>query len=161
MSDARWLDVEDSLRQGMHHLERAVDLHREGGFDGDELGAYRATMAFLHAMQSGYTSLESSFLRLLDLVGEERPIGPDWHAALVARLTIPTNNRPALLDASLARAVGELRRFRHIAAHSYDLFDPARAGPVVEHARLVVRRIPDAVAKLRSAIDRDGPRGVN
>lgn len=161
MSDARWLDVEDSLQLGMHHLNRAAELYREGGFDGDGLGAYRATMAFLHAMQSGYSSLESSFLRLLDLVGEERPIGPDWHAALVSRLTVATANRPALLDASLARAAGELRRFRHIAAQSYDLFDPARAGPAVEHAQLVVGRIPDAVARLRSTIDRDGSHGVN
>jgi hypothetical protein len=43
-------------------------------------------MALMHALQSAHTSLESGLLRVLEMLGEERPVGEDWHAALIRRI---------------------------------------------------------------------------
>jgi len=91
-------------------------------------------MAFLHAMQSGFTSLEAGLERVLAVIGEPRPEGSDWHRVLIDRLSRPTADRPALLGARTAAAAQELRRFRHLASKIYDGFDASRAPAAVDAA---------------------------
>lgn len=111
MSDARWIEVLDDADWAVTHFARAVEIDRVGGFEGDGLEAYKARMALLQAMQSGYTSLEGSRERILQILGEEKPVGAAYHADLVRRVSrdLP-GERPALLDPELARAVDEARR---------------------------------------------------
>lgn len=63
MSDARWADVEADIASAIRHFGNAVELYREGGFEGDDLSSYRASMALMHAMQSGHTSAEAGLMR--------------------------------------------------------------------------------------------------
>jgi hypothetical protein len=99
-------------------------------------------MAFLHAMQSGRTSLESALLRILEMLGEERPAGESWHADLIRRaaLDLP-GRRPPILGADAAAAADETRRFRSVAARNYDGFRPGEAGRAVTAAETLAGRI--------------------
>ncbi len=153
MSDARWFEADADIAAAVTHLARSAELYDAGGFAGDGLDAYRAQMAFMHAMQSGHTSLESALVRILDLLGEEAPTGRDWHADLIRRAGSPMQGRPAMLPAPVAQAANETRRFRHVAMRNYGGFDPGLARPAVDAARLLAGSLPASVAAFRAAVD--------
>lgn len=157
MTDARWTEVEDDLASACRHFGNAARLFDRGGFDDDDLAGYMADMALQHAMQSAHTSLEGALLRILEILGEERPIGEKWHADLVKRVARPLDIaglvRPAVLTAEVARDVDETRRFRHRAAHNYDDFRPEQAAPAIEAARRLAVSLQPCVARFKAGID--------
>ena len=153
MSDARWIEVDDAAAAATKHFGMAADLFAAGGFDGDDIGAYRASMALMHAMQSGHTSLESALVRILGLLGEEAPSGQEWHADLIRRVAREIAGRPAILPPDLAKAAGQTRRFHHIAMKGYGSFDPELARPSVLAAGFVARNLGPAIAAFRAMID--------
>ena len=104
MTDARWLDIDDDLEGAIRHFQMAVRIFDDGAFDDPGFKGYRDTMAFMHSMQSAHTSAEAAFVRLLAILDEALPSGPDWHEALIRRLTRPVSGdyaRPALLSDAL------------------------------------------------------------
>jgi len=154
MSDARWLDVEADIAAAAGHFRNAAALHGMGGFDAAGLNGYRARMAFMHAMQAGHTSLESGFVRLLELLDEERPTGAQWHADLIRRIARPRPGvRPALLSLELASFADETRRFRSVALHAYDSFRAPEASQAVEAGLQLADALPSALGAFRDAID--------
>jgi hypothetical protein len=154
VSDARWLEVHSDITASVEHFENSVALHRQGGFDRAGLDGYRATMALMHALQSGYTSLEGGLLRILEMLGEERPVGDNWHADLIRRVSMPRpGNRPEILTKELAHAADETRRFRHRAMHNYDSFDVRECAQTIDAARLLAAGLAEAVGAFQSAID--------
>jgi hypothetical protein len=54
-----------------------VEIFTRLGSIDQEDDKYGFEMGFMHAMQSGQTSMEAALLRILDLCGEEAPTGPD------------------------------------------------------------------------------------
>ena len=161
MTDARWIEVEDDLASACRHFGNAALLHDEGGFERDDLSGYRASMALQHAMQSAHTSLESALARILEILGEEKPAGSDWHVTLVRRVSRPVttsgHERPEILGPEIARDVDESRRFRHRATHGYDNFDPSLAAPSVEAARRLATTLLPAVEAFRRKVDPPSP----
>jgi hypothetical protein len=158
VTDARWLDIREALASTTLHMGNAIALHRAGGFEGVSLEAYRARMAFMHAVQSGHTSLEGALLRVLDILGEERPTGERWHQDLIARACRPvegTHARPAILSGELCAAIDETRRFRNLAVHGYDSFDAKKAQETVSAARLIADRLVDEIETFKHAVDGD------
>jgi hypothetical protein len=154
MSDARWIEIERDAAAAAQHFARAAALNNLGGFDAAGLEGYRAQMAFLHAMQSGHTSLESCLLRILEILGEEAPTGPNWHADLIQRVSSARPGaRPAILTGAMATAADETRRFRAVATRAYDSFDPGRAGPAVTAAQLLAKELTAAVTQFRDSLD--------
>ena len=129
MSDARWFEVGADVADATGHFARSVSLYGLGGFEGDGLDAYRARMAFMHAMQSGHTSLETGLVRILDLMGEEAPTGRDRHADLLKRVARAMKDRPLILPPDVAQAAPETRRFRHVAMRGYGGFEAHLAHP--------------------------------
>jgi hypothetical protein len=73
--DARWHDVDAEIAAAVRHFSGAVQLYALGGFSGEDLKSYQASMALMHAMQSGHTSMEGALLRILSILGETRPTG--------------------------------------------------------------------------------------
>lgn len=110
-------------------------------------------MAFMHAMFAGHTSLERALLRVLDLHGEEAPSGRQLHADLINRAGRSLGGRPPILPAPLVKAADRTRRFRHVAAHTYDTFDPADADPAVRAAEELATKLKNALATYRGAMD--------
>ena len=87
MSDARWLEVDDDIQSSTKHFGNAVAIFDEGVSSGDDLPSYKARMAFMQAMQTGYTSLEGAFERILEILGEEKPTsGVDYHAQIIRHI---------------------------------------------------------------------------
>ena len=105
-------------------------------------------------MLAAHTSLDSGLTRILELVGEEKPIGEQWHADLLrrARLAYP-GVRPAILDQYLGSAADRTRRFRHVTMRGYDSFDPEDAKPAVEAARKLADGLPAALQRFIAALD--------
>ena len=154
MTSARWHDVRDELGTGIAHLENACRLFDAFGMDGEDLRAYANRMALMHAMQAGYTSIETGLDRVLHLLGEERPQGPDRHKALLRRLAsqLP-EDRPAVISFELYRKLDDLRRFRHVAAQTYDTFELGQARPAIEAGRYVVANLMREIDAFRLKID--------
>jgi hypothetical protein len=155
MSDDRWIDIFADIESAASHFRNSVTLFRMGGFNGESIEVYRNQMAFMHAMSSGYTSLEAGLERIMELVGEDKPTGSDYHAAILRRISKPIpNKRPAVIpDVSLWKAIDEARRFRHVARKSYDSLDIERAKPAAEAAEVIFRQIKNAISEFREMID--------
>jgi hypothetical protein len=156
MSDSRWSEVEEAAASAAEHFERVVQLHERGGFEGGGLDAYAARMAFMHAGQSGHTSLERVLVRILEILDEERPTGEDWHSDLIRRARRrmpPPNARPPILSERLCAAADVTRRFRNRVARNYDNFDAEQASPAVAAARVIAELFVDEVAAFRAVID--------
>lgn len=64
-----------------------------------------------------------------------------WHAELIRRLTIEIRGvRPALFPEDLAHPLRELRAFRHLITHAYDLtLDPDKLRLLLKYADQVMR----------------------
>jgi hypothetical protein len=154
MSDARWIEIERDAAAAAGHFARAAALNDLGGFEAPGLDGYRAQMAFLHAMQSGHTSLENCLLRILEMLGEEAPTGSNWHADLIQRVSAARPDaRPAVLTGAVATAADETRRFRAVATRGYDNFDPGRSAPAVAAARVLAQELPGALTLFRNSLD--------
>ena len=151
-----WGDIDQDVAAARRHLANGVSLFRAKKFGGDVPTDEVAEMAFMHMMQSGYTSFEAGLKRILLLLSEEQPQGPQSHADLLRRFRFPgAGNRPALLDERLFRAATELRKFRHVAIHSYDYLDHDRAALLVRDADTFLAEIGPALARFRATIDPD------
>ena len=157
MMAALWQDALDDVEAACVHYGEAIAMFEEPGFAPTGTPNYRDRMAFLHAMQSGYTSFEAALRRLLAILDEPMPVGPEWHTALVRRVARPlASSRPAIIGPELEVAVLELMRFRHVAMHSYERFDTEKAGMAIRQARVFLEAINADIARFRAAIDPPG-----
>ena len=153
MSDDRWLEIDSGIAAAVSHFASAVGICRLPGLHDDSMTGYIQRMAFMHAMQSGYTSLETSLIRIMEARGEDTPSGRQWHADLIQRAGRPTNTRPPILPESLLPKIDRAREFRRVAAHAYDNFDPDDAEPAVRAAEKIAAELTDAIAAFRTATD--------
>jgi hypothetical protein len=154
VSDGRWFEVDSDIEAAIHHFKQSVALYREGSFETSGLSGYRAGMALMHALQSAHTSLESASVRILEMIGEERPIGDNWHADLIKRVAAERpGKRPAILTARLAEAADETRRFGHRAAHNYEGFQVEEVIPIIDAAVILANEPEAEVLKFKNVID--------
>lgn len=74
------------------------------------------------SLHHSYCALESIFERVARVLEGGVPDGPDWHRDLLdgALREIPAV-RPALLPVALAASLHDLRGFRHVVRHAYDV----------------------------------------
>jgi hypothetical protein len=154
MSDARWLDVEDDLASAIKHFSRSVEIFERNGFAGDDLNAYMSRMSLMQAMQSGYTSLETALERILEILGEEKPTGTNYHADLLRRASREVaGNRPAIISGQLSEAIDEARRFRHVARKGYDSFRVEGAASAIGSAAVIRDRLAGAIKAFRQKVE--------
>jgi hypothetical protein len=156
MMAERWSDILGEIESAKRHFGSAARINGQAPADVTTDEGYDSAMAFQHAMLAGYTSFENAVRRILSLLNEELPVGPDWHAALLRRIAQPlSQRRPALFGAQLTKAAFDLMRFRHVAMHAYDGFDFERAAPAMKAAETFLDRIDVELAAFRAAIDPD------
>jgi hypothetical protein len=153
MNAALWVDILSDVSAAEHHFKAAQRLAEDPALSGADFDGYRAQMALMHALQAGHTSAETALRRIVAVLGEPLPSRPDWDADLMARLArdIP-GERPAALPAELAQALQETRRFRHVAMHVCDQFDPARARLAVAAAAIVANDLRASLGAFRAAL---------
>jgi len=70
MSDARWFEIDQAVAVSVRHFTGAKRLFDRLPGIAPEIDRYGFEMGFMHAMQSGQTSLETALLRILDLCEE-------------------------------------------------------------------------------------------
>src|SRR5260370_31708308 len=135
MSDARWFEVEANMDGAIRHFRQSGELCRKGGFDAPGLDGYQAEMALMHALQSAHTSLEAGFLRILEMLGEERPVGENWRADLISRVAAALpGRRPAIIRTQLAQPATAARPFTNHATRNYDSFRVQEVSRTIEAA---------------------------
>jgi hypothetical protein len=159
MSDPRWTDVDRDIDDALRHFAMALQIFEAGRFDAPGLEGYKNSSSFMHAMATGYTSVEDALKRILDILGETPPTGDAWHRDLIERVSRPmggSNARPAFFDKEMRRDLLECMRMRHRVRHrDYDDFVPTKAEPSVDAARRIVSRIRNTVAEFNKKIDPD------
>ena len=89
-----------------------------------------------------YNILEKAFERLCETFENHLEKTGRYHDTLIERVTLDLQGiRPAFLPAEAVRAVRELKGFRHLFRHAYDLdLDPARVTAAAENATRCVAR---------------------
>jgi hypothetical protein len=157
MKDARWNDVLESLRISKRHFDLAADMFVGGRVRSSNGDGYESVLAFLHAMQTGHGAFEDALMRTLDILEEQPPTGPGWHALLLQRCAreLP-GNRPPIFGVELLAAAQETRGSRHIAMHVYDFtFDAQKAGRAVEAAKVPSANAVARIMEFGSRMDPD------
>lgn len=80
-----------------------------------------------------------------------------WHSALLNRLAIRIEGvRPPLVTPDAKAPLHELRAFRHVFVHAYELLlDPDKLALLLKYARQVADRLPGLVEEFVTAVARE------
>ncbi len=110
----------------------------------DDIYSLRARGSILHDF---YNGVERVFVRIARELNGGVPRGDQWHRDLVDDMTLEISEvRPAVIDRSLAQALGEYLRFRHVFRNVY--------GGVLEAERMasLEKRLPETLAAFRDRV---------
>ena len=111
----------------------------------DDIYSLRARGSILHDF---YNGVERVFVRIARELNGGVPRGDQWHRDLVDDMTLDIPEvRPAVIDRSLARTLGEYLRFRHVFRNVY--------GGVLEAERMasLEKRLPGTLAAFRDRVE--------
>lgn len=110
---------------------------------GEEVG-YEACA---HHLCRLYNGIEQMGMRVAKAFENNIDDEQGWHSALLQRLTIAIDGvRPALLPMELKQPMQELKGFRHVFVHAYELtLDPEKLALLLKYAGQVTDRLPDLV----------------
>ena len=104
-----------------------------------------------------YNIVEQMALRVAKAFENHIDNDAGWHSELMRRLSIAIPGiRPYLWPSGLAAPLRQLRGFRHVVNHAYDVaIDPDRLGLVVRDAETVVAALSPAVEAFVSGVELD------
>ena len=91
-----------------------------------------------------YNAIEQMGLRVAKAFENHIDDEQGRHTALLARISIPIAGvRPALIPRELKNPLEELKGFRHVFVHAYDLvLDPEKLALLLKYAQLVAGAFP-------------------
>lgn len=91
-----------------------------------------------------YNAVEQMGLRVAKAFENHIDDEQGWHTALLARVSIPIAGvRPALIPRELKNPLEELKGFRHVFVHAYDLeLDPEKLALLMKYAERVAAQTP-------------------
>ncbi|MEI6536039.1 MAG: hypothetical protein WCN98_11900 [Verrucomicrobiaceae bacterium] len=133
-------EVEDDVRVAADAAVAARERLSQTGPSGPESCAFQLVRFFNIVEQMGLR-IAKAFENHID---DDR----GWHAELIHRLSITVPGvRPAVYPAAILPALRDLRGFRHIVTHAYDLeLDSERLAIVLRHAESAASLLPGVVA---------------
>lgn len=128
--------LEDGWEQDARVMRRAAEILESRLRDSTE--SRWAAAAF--EINRIYNILEKAFERLCEGFENHLQKTGRYHDTLIERVTLDLKGiRPAFLPAEAVRDIRELKGFRHLFRHAYDLdLDPARIAAAAEQATRVV-----------------------
>ena len=102
-----------------------------------------------HHLCRMYNVVEQMALRVAKVFENNIDDEQGWHSALLNRLAIKIEGmRPALIPQDLKPPLQELKAFRHVFVHAYELeLDPEKLSLLLKYARQVADRLPVLVAQ--------------
>ncbi len=112
----------------------------------DRFGAGRAEQleACAYQLARGYNAVEQMALRVARAFENNIDEEQGWHMELLRRLSIEIAGiRPALWPRDLSVDLQELRAFRHVVRHAYDVvLQPQKLLPLLDSAERVANELP-------------------
>ncbi len=120
--------VADALAKALARFERKDDPGYE---------------ACAHQLSRLYNAFEQMGLRVAKAFENSIDDEKGWHGALLNRLAIGIEGvRPALIPEELKLPLRELKAFRHVFVHAYELeLDPEKLALLLKYARRVGERL--------------------
>ena len=140
-------EIGDDLRVASEAAKMARERFSHGGVVGMESASYQLVRFFNVVEQMGLR-VAKAFENHID---DER----GWHSQLVHRLGLVVPGiRPALYSSEVATALHDVRGFRHVVTHAYDLeLDPERISIVLRHAEKVASLLPGLVEAFFNGVE--------
>jgi len=119
----------------------------------DEIGRE----ACAHQLSRMYNVLEQMGLRVAKVFENSIDDEKGWHGALLTRLALRIEGvRPALIPQELKLPLNELKSFRHVFVHAYDLeLDPEKLALVLKYARQVAECLPALAERFVCSVARE------
>ena len=124
--------VSESLDKAVARFERREEVAYEG---------------CAHHLCRVYNALEQMGLRVAKVFENNIDDEQGWHSALINRLAIRIEGvRPALFPAAMKPPLQELKAFRHVFVHAYELeIDPEKLALLLKYGRTVAELCPTLV----------------
>ena len=145
--------LRSELREDCRIVAEAARLAR-GRF-----GAGRAEQLEACAYQLArlYNAIEQLSVRAARAFENNIDEDQGWHMELLRRLSIEIGGiRPALWPRDLSVDLQELRAFRHVVRHAYDLvLQPQKLSPLLDSAERVAKELPVVCQKFCRAVAAD------
>ena len=112
-----------------------------------ERGEEIAHEACAHQLCRVYNSFEQTCLRVAKVFENNIDDEQGWHSSLLNRMTIGIQGiRPAFIPQPLKLPLQDLKAFRHVFVHAYELeLDPQKLELLLKYARAVTDRLPELV----------------
>lgn len=110
-----------------------------------------------HHLTRFYNVVEQMALRVAKAFENTVDDEKGWHTELIRRLSIPIAGvRPAFLPAEVRQPLHELRAFRHVFVHAYDLeLDPEKLALVLKYGRRVAEVLPQLVVEFLTTVAKE------
>lgn len=107
-----------------------------------------------HQLARLYNTFEQAGLRVAKSFENNIDNEQGWHGAWLTRLTIGIPGvRPAFIPDGLKLPLNELKGFRHVFVHAYDLqLDPEKLVLLLKYARQIAEAFPGLIEKFISAV---------
>ncbi len=139
-------EVEDDVRVAAEAAVAARERISQTGPSGAESCAFQLVRFFNIVEQMGLR-IAKAFENHID---DER----GWHAEIIHRLSISVPGvRPVVYPPAILPALRDLRGFRHIVTHAYDLeLDSERLAIVLRHAENTASLLPGTIAAFFDAV---------
>lgn len=140
MDDIELATLRNELHEDCNVVQAAGQLAQER-FDANGPASLEACAYHLARL---YNVIEQMARRVARLFENSIDDDRGWHAELIRRMTIEIGGvRPALFSRNLADPLRELRAFRHLVTHAYDLtLDPDKLRLLLKYAGQVVGALP-------------------
>ena len=123
-------------------------------FERKEEIAYEACA---HQLSQMYNACEQMLLRVAKAFENAIEDEKRWHGALLNRLAIAIEGvRPALITEDLKLPLQELKAFRHVIVHAYELqLDPDKLRLLLKYASQIADRLPALAEEFIQKVARD------
>jgi len=110
-----------------------------------------------HQLCRLYNAFEQMSLRVAKAFENNIDDEQGWHTSLLNRLAIKIDGiRPALIPPELKPPLQELKAFRHVFVHAYELeLDPGKLELLLKYARSVADRLPMLVDDFTGKVARE------
>ncbi len=109
-----------------------------------------------HHLSRAYNVVERMAVRVASAFENQVDRDRGWHAELVRRMSIAISGvRPALWPDDMSQPLRELRGFRHVFTHAYDLrIDSDKLALLIKYADEVVPRLAPLCAQFIAGVAR-------
>jgi hypothetical protein len=134
--------IQEAFRKALLRFDRHEEIAYEG---------------CAHQLCRLYNAFEQTSLRVAKAFENNIDDEQGWHTSLLNRLAIKIEGiRPALIPPELKLPLQELKAFRHVFVHAYELeLDPGKLELLLKYARSVADRLPMLVEDFIGKVARE------